>query len=849
MMGLLIAAQGAALGDAPEHRVAGITLLGVSKTTSTPVVGVGGTVEYTITVTNTGELPVTLTSILDALPPGFSYVGGSTTGITTADPGIAGQDLTWSGQFEVRAASQVLLAFHATASSIPGDYLNNASATAVNASVEPSGPTAQVEVTCDDGFPCTVDGPAPEGSCDHTPDDAACDDVNPCTDDLCNLELGCVNPANAAPCDDGNPCTSDDACADGTCVGGPGPECDDQNPCTDDSCDPEGGCRHASNTLPCDDGDACTTDEKCTDGTCVGGSGPDCDDQNPCTDDSCDPEGGCRHASNTLPCDDGDACTTDDKCTDGECVGGPGPDCDDQNSCTDDSCDIKGGCTHVNNSSPCDDGDACTTGDACADGTCVGGPGPDCDDQNPCTDDSCDPEGGCRHASNTLPCDDGDACTTGDTCADGTCVGGAGPECDDQNACTDDSCDPEGGCRHASNTLPCDDGDACTTGDACADGTCVGGPGPECDDQNSCTDDSCDVKGGCTHVNNSSPCDDGDACSTGDACADGTCVGGPGPDCDDQNSCTDDSCDIKGGCTHVNNSSPCDDGDACSTGDACADGTCVGGPGPECDDQNSCTDDSCDVKGGCTHVDNSSPCDDGSACTTGDACADGACVGGPVVCTASDPCHVPGTCDPSTGQCSSPVAPDGTACDDGDACTRSDACEAGFCTGSNPDPACGVASGRMTGGGRVSSQERVTHGFELHCSPAEGPNNLEVNWGKGKRFHLDALTSASCSDDPSLDERPPVAGFDTYVGSGTGRYNGVPGASATWTFTDGGEPGRNDSVRIVIIDAGGRTVLSIEGNLISGNHQAHPEEGPPGRGQEPPPPGPGRARGGPRPRR
>jgi len=45
-----------------------------------------------------------------------------------------------------------------------------------------------------------------------------------------------------------------------------------------------------------------------------------CDDDNPCTDDSCDPIDGCVYANNTAPCDDGDACTLGDICRDGACV-------------------------------------------------------------------------------------------------------------------------------------------------------------------------------------------------------------------------------------------------------------------------------------------------------------------------------------------------------------------------------------------------------------------------------------------------------------------------------------------------------------------------------------------------
>src|SRR2546425_1273194 len=66
-------------------------------------------------------------------------------------------------------------------------------------------------------------------------------------------------------------------------------------------------------------------------------------------------------------------------------------------------------------------------------------------------------------------------------------------------------------------------------------------------------------------------------------------------------------------------------------------------------------------------------------------CQVGVCTGGsPVTCTASDQCHNAGTCDPSTGQCSNPAKADGSACNDGSACTQSDTCQAGVCTGSNP---------------------------------------------------------------------------------------------------------------------------------------------------------------------
>ena len=120
---------------------------------------------------------------------------------------------------------------------------------------------------------------------------------------------------------------------------------------------------------------------------------------------------------------------------------------------------------------------------------------------------------------------------------------------------------------------------------------------------------------------------------------------------------------------------------------------------------------------------------------------------------------------------------------------------------------------------------RVTHGFELHCDASQVPNNLEVNWGKGKnganRFHLTDLIWGWCRDNPNFDEAPPVAGFDTYRGFGKGRLNGVPGATIQFGFTDEGEPGKNDKAAMVIWDADGNEVLKVKGSLKNGTHQAH----------------------------
>jgi hypothetical protein len=124
--------------------------------------------------------------------------------------------------------------------------------------------------------------------------------------------------------------------------------------------------------------------------------------------------------------------------------------CDDGEPCTDDICDSFVGCVSVNNNDACNDADACTMNDVCVGGACVGGPPPDCNDGNPCTDDSCDSLSGCLHVPNTVPCDDHDACTLGDVCTLGNCHGSPVGDayCDDGADCTVDHCDSANGCLH-----------------------------------------------------------------------------------------------------------------------------------------------------------------------------------------------------------------------------------------------------------------------------------------------------------------------------------------------------------------------------------------------------------------
>ncbi|MBI3834995.1 MAG: hypothetical protein HY287_11760 [Planctomycetes bacterium] len=535
---------------------------------------------------------------------------------------------------------------------------------------------------CDDGDLCTVSDVCVGGICTGIP--INCGDGNDCTTDTCQTG-NCVHTSNSNPCDDGNACTSNDICAGGTC-NGTSISCDDGNVCTTDNCDPLTGCMHTNNHVPCDDGDACTIGDVCSGGSCSG-IPIDCNDGNVCTDDSCDHSTGCQHPNNTNVCDDHHLCTDDDVCGGGFCSGTPvsdctectqDGDCDDLNACTTDTCQA-GFCIFTDNTDPCDDGNSCTANDTCSGGVCVGGAAVVCNDGNVCTDDSCNPAGGCVYVNNSSPCDDGDACTTYDTCMNGGCVGGPPPDCNDHNVCTDDSCIPASGCHHANNASACDDGNACTTNDTCAGGSCAGGPAPNCDDGNVCTDDSCTPGSGCTHVDNTNSCNDGHVCTSGDVCSGGVCMGTPIPnctectqdsECNDGNVCTTDTCQ-SGRCVYTPNSNPCDDGNACTTNDTCSGGSCVGGASPNCNDNNPCTDDSCDMSQGCRHVNNSNLCNDGNACTANDTCGGGSCSGTTISCNDGNAC-TDDSCNPASGcQFVNNTSP----CDrDGDSCTQ-DQCD------------------------------------------------------------------------------------------------------------------------------------------------------------------------------
>ena len=242
----------------------------------------------------------------------------------------------------------------------------------------------------------------------------------------------------------------------------------------------------------------------------------------------------------------------------------------------------------------------------------------------------------------------------------------------------------------------CSDGNPCTQQDICVNNACVGTPvvctaGDQCHAAGTCNP----ATGACTNpvLPDGTACNDGNACSQTDTCQAGVCTGASPVVCHASDQChVAGTCDpSSGACSNpvASDGTACNDGNACTQTDSCQSGTCAGANPVLCVAADQChVAGTCDPSSGvCSNpaAPDGAACNDGNACTQTDACLSGACAGAnPVQCTAADQCHVAGSCDPSSGTCSNPAAPDGTACSDANACTQTDTCQSGGCAGANP---------------------------------------------------------------------------------------------------------------------------------------------------------------------
>ncbi len=545
----------------------------------------------------------------------------------------------------------------------------------------------------------------------------ACAAPTGCQQNVCASATGtCVEAPrpDGTPCDDGDACSANDACAKGACAAGE-PVC---------GCKVDGDCSDP-------DGDVCTGVPYCD--TSGGGGGvckPNpasavaCSSKldTPCRKNVCQPStGACALSAvdDKATCDDGDPCTTGETCAAGACTGGT-----DTCSCTDDS-DCKAQ----------DDGDLCNGTLFCqlSTGTCMVNPAtvvscPTAGD-TACAKNVCVPKTGtcsvlARAAvkvqlcvstqsgkqcawtpadstgAGPFACEDGDACTVGDTCAGTVCQAG-------KQACA---------CQKDSDCLKEDDGDLCNGVPYCdlSVGACKANPGsavfcsPAKD--TACLKAACNPDtGGCALQPVQASCDDGDPCTVQDVCTPKGACAGQANSCDDGDPCTTDSC--KGGCVHV--AKVCDDGNACTTS-ACdaSSGKCtVGTPriaGTVCDA-------------------------DSDGCTVGDVCdGAGACVAGPQrLCPASGKPCLPLVCQSSgahASACVAKAAADGTPCADDDPCVVGDVCAKGVCkAGSNPTRwvQTGGLSDATSGGVTLRANGDVVTASHRVLS---GPDTWVVRW-------------------------------------------------------------------------------------------------------------------------
>jgi hypothetical protein len=409
-----------------------------------------------------------------------------------------------------------------------------------------------------------------------------------------------------------------------------------------------------------------------------------------------------------------------------------GPDCSDSNAAInpaaaelcqdriDNDCDTLADCASPRcESFGCDDQNRCTTQDRCTNGSCVGMPV-----QCMASSGQCGPVGACNPATGTCAftsvdagtsCDDGNPCSGPDVClTDGGC--GATTE-----ACTTPPgpcfvsqgvCGGAAGCTYApldAGTV-CSDGNPCTTNDSCdstgvctgATITCASSPGQCFAAMGLCNP----IDGGCSYqVNTGTDCNDGVSCTKDDTCrVDGRCAGTAFSCTSPPSACSSSpgACLLDGGCQYPDLpvGSTCDDGNRCTTNDRCSATQSCDAVAVSCDvPPGPCFGNgSCNVDAGCQYSPTpGATCSDGNVCTTSESCLnDGGCGGGtPLACsTPPSSCFgASGTCVSGVG-CTYPVGPLYQPCAGG-ACRADGSCAAPTFpfTPSNFSPATVAAAG------------------------------------------------------------------------------------------------------------------------------------------------------------
>jgi hypothetical protein len=539
-----------------------------------------------------------------------------------------------------------------------------------------------------------------------------------------------VPKADGTVCNDGNLCTQTDTCQAGVCIG--------SNPITcptptgqclvAETCDPSTGVcpsPFAPDGTSCNDGNACTQTDKCQTGVCKGSNPITCLPSDAChVVGTCDTSTGvCSNpiATDGNTCNDENACTQTDTCQSGVCTGSNPITCPPPS----DVCHVAGTCDtstglcsypFAPDGTSCNDDNACTLTDSCQSGSCIGSP-VTCSALDQChIPGTCDYiTGECSNpdAIDGKTCNDNNACTQTDTCISGVCTGDNFVTCSDPS----DVCHVVGICDTTTGVCSnpfaldgtgCNDDNACTQTDSCQSGVCTGSNPITCSALDQChIPGICDTSSGeCSNPSapDGNTCNDENACTQTDTCQSGVCTGSSPKTCSAFDQChVAGVCDPSNGeCSNpsANDGTGCNDDNACTQTDTCQSGVCTGGNLVICSALDQChVAGTCDTSTGeCSNPAklDGAICDDGNACTRTDTCQSAICTGSvPVVCV-PDQCHTPGTCNPSTGECSNPAVPDQTACEDGNTCTKNDKCIAGTCTG-GPSSCCYVEKSNMCG--------------------------------------------------------------------------------------------------------------------------------------------------------
>jgi hypothetical protein len=291
-------------------------------------------------------------------------------------------------------------------------------------------------------------------TCTGTDDDCPTDDFESSatvcrpTGGVCDVAENCTGTGSACPSDDFVPASSNTVCRPVSDICDVAEECDGTGVnCPTDAYE-------SSSTVCRPVNGVCDTSESCT------GTGPSCPADSfessavVCrpSSDVCDTTENCTGGMADCPSDAVEPTTT--VCRPAASTADAPENCDASNKFCPADAFLPAG-------TPCDDGSFCTFDDeADGNGTCIGQP-VDCDDINPCTDDSCDSQGGgflCEHENNGIcigencgnfVVDDGETCDPPNLALDPTT---GQTECRlDCTACGD-------GVVQANNTETCDDG-------------------------------------------------------------------------------------------------------------------------------------------------------------------------------------------------------------------------------------------------------------------------------------------------------------------------------------------------------------------------------------------------------